>query len=327
LVCHRDFKLENLLLRDEGDDLDACVVKIVDFGLARTFKAGQSMKSLVGTPYYVAPEVLAGSYTQACDIWSCGVVAYILLCGSPPFRGETDAETLALVRKGKVKFDGEVWAAVSEDAKDLIRRQLELDPDQRYTAAQAAAHDWISNQAPSAEDVPLQQEQLTNMRSFCRQNNLKKAAVRVVAQQLGEEDIKTLKDMFATLDGNSDGVITYQELQQGIEKLEGSAKGVMDMISDIDVNWNRRINYGEFLAAALDKKYYQQERACWQAFQVFDRDCSGSISRNELLKVLHDSDVETLMGSLAISRVMQQCDSDGDGSISFIEFMDMMRSS
>lgn len=334
-VCHRDIKPENFLLCVPGNrwcPVEQCVIKIIDFGCAKRFVEGQFMATSVGTPFYVAPQVLDGSYTQSCDLWSCGVLTYILLCGYPPFSGADQAELIARIKAGIFEFPEEDWDAVSVDAKDIITKLICMDPDARLTAAQAMGHTWIKNKAPKAGSRPLQAKTLTNMKSFKGQNNLKKAALQVIAQRLKEDEIHALKEMFHSLDANQDGTITIQELKDGIDKLSGaggltaSKQNAIELLSEMDVDGSGSIDYTEFLAATLDKKQYEQENICWAAFQVFDTDGSGSISRTELEKVLASGQLAQVMGSTAVERVLHECDADNDGQIDFNEFMKMMRS-
>eukprot|EP00934_Nitzschia_sp_Nitz4_P000663 Nitzschia sp. Nitz4//scaffold104_size75438//14107//15694//NITZ4_005652-RA/size75438-snap-gene-0.119-mRNA-1//-1//CDS//3329532374//663//frame0 len=141
-ICHRDLKVENFLLLNDQDDAP---VKIIDFGLSR-FNHDNIMTSRVGTVYYVAPEVLSSSkYTNKCDIWSIGVIAYVLLCGFPPFHGNSEPQTLRLVKEAKVKFPSPIWDDVSQDAREFIMYLLNRDPDKRPTAREALEHPWLSH--------------------------------------------------------------------------------------------------------------------------------------------------------------------------------------
>mmetsp|Transcript_30485 Transcript_30485/g.67079 ORF Transcript_30485/g.67079 Transcript_30485/m.67079 type:complete len:369 (-) Transcript_30485:139-1245(-) len=322
--CHRDIKPENFLLREKAP-IAKCVVKVCDFGLATKFRPEKPLRTKAGTPYYVAPEVLKGNYTESCDLWSLAVIMYILLCGYPPFDGNgDDALTLKLVRKGDYSFDESEWGKISEDAKDLIRKLL-VPQSQRLTAEQALNHVWIEKSAPQAKAAVVQDRILKNMKAFCGNNKLKKAALHIIANRLDDMQIKELKDTFSSLDVNKDGVVTLQELQTGIEKFGIDVHELQDFMDAMDTDGNGYIEYTEFLAASLDKKHYAEEKICWAAFQVFDRDNSGEISREELVKVLDDSTVAMVLGSSATARVMSECDKDGDGTISFEEFMNLMR--
>jgi len=326
-VCHRDLKPENFLLHDKVP-IEQCIVKIIDFGLSCKFTPGQPMTERQGTLYYIAPEVLSGSYDQACDIWSCGVIMYILLSGYPPFGGNTDEEVIASVRSGNFQFHKEFWSEISEDAKDLIKWQLQFKPKHRCSAKQAMDHIWIKDQAPKATDQPLQAGQLTSMRAFCGQNKLKKAALQVIARELQEDQIQQLKDMFVSLDTNGDGKVTFQELRQGISKLDVPElpANLHEVMQEMDVDGSGSIDYTEFLAAALDNRHYEEEKVCWAAFHNFDRDNSGTISRAELAQVLQSGEVEAMMGTDSVAKILTECDADNDGQIDFEEFMQMMRS-
>jgi len=154
-VVHRDLKPENLLLSSKELNAD---VKITDFGLSEIFEENQPIKMdrAVGTPSYLAPEVLlllenGVPYSQEVDLWAVGVILYILLCGFPPFYGETDDDIYDKIVEGTWSFIPPYWDHVSDSAKDLISKLLVLDPKQRLTAEQALAHPWISNQANNSE--------------------------------------------------------------------------------------------------------------------------------------------------------------------------------
>jgi len=128
---HRDIKPENVLL-EASKEFDQ--IKVIDFGTAQTFKVGQHFKETIGTPYYIAPEVLNHDYGKECDIWSTGVLAYIILSGIPPFNGGSDAEIMAAIRSGKFTFDGAVWKGISSMAKEFIKSLLTFDPKKRPSA-------------------------------------------------------------------------------------------------------------------------------------------------------------------------------------------------
>mmetsp|Transcript_36905 Transcript_36905/g.84254 ORF Transcript_36905/g.84254 Transcript_36905/m.84254 type:complete len:386 (-) Transcript_36905:102-1259(-) len=140
-IVHRDLKPENILF---ASDVDSTSVKVIDFGLARRHSPHDApMNSLVGTPYYIAPEVLRKRYDKACDLWSLGVISYTMLCGYPPFNGESNKEIYDRVRSGQYRFPSVDWKFTSKDARDFIRRLIRLDPSKRLTAEQALNHPWI----------------------------------------------------------------------------------------------------------------------------------------------------------------------------------------
>ncbi|CAH0363695.1 unnamed protein product [Pelagomonas calceolata] len=139
-IVHRDLKPENLLLKSPFNDFD---IKLADFGFAKKVE-GKSLDTQCGTPGYVAPEILKGKkYGTAVDMWSCGVIVYILLGGYPPFHDDNHAVLYRKIKAADYAFDPQYWDQVSDDAKDLIKKMLVVDPDKRLTASQALRHPWF----------------------------------------------------------------------------------------------------------------------------------------------------------------------------------------
>jgi calcium-dependent protein kinase len=324
-ICHRDLKPENFLFATK-DPIEKTHLKVIDFGLACKFEKGQDLTTKAGTPYYVAPQVLAGKYDQSSDVWSLGGIMYVVLCGYPPFFGETDADVLAKVRLGNFSFNAADWKSVSEDAKNLIRMLLKMNPRDRYTAEQALNHVWVRNKAPRAEKVDLKSTLIDNLRGFRSQNKLKKAALHVIASQLGETQIKALRDTFMALDHNGDGLLTIAEMKEGLNKcgLKEIPTDLQQIMEDVDSDGSGVIDYTEFLAATLDKKVYMAEDVCWQAFRIFDRNGDGKIDKNEIGQVLNNSEVQE-SAAVSMAEIMKEIDANGDGEIDFQEFMAMMR--
>lgn len=251
---------------------------------------------------------------------------YTMLCGYPPFYGKTDQEVLSKVRKGLYTFDSKDWKFVSEDAKKLISQLIKLDPEHRYTSKQALDDPWIVQRAPRAADVSLHGDQLSNLRSFRSQNRLKKAALNIIAGQMNEAQIADLRDVFKALDKNGDGFLTLEELQDGITKADIKHKDIdlAAIMEGVDADGSGQIDYTEFLAATLDKRLYLQRDACWAAFSVFDQDGNGLITVDELKQILEEGSMEEVLDGRTSEELLQEIDKNGDGSIDFEEFMDMM---
>ncbi|PHJ21601.1 calcium-dependent protein [Cystoisospora suis] len=355
-IAHRDLKPENFLFADKSKEAP---LKIIDFGLAARAGPTTVLATKAGTPYYVAPQVLQGKYTYKCDMWSAGVIMYILLCGYPPFHGDNDAEILAKVKSGKFSFNDQDWKNVSMEAKDLIRKLLTYDPAQRLTAEQALAHPWIKHYAVKGNvvaDAPLNGQILDNFRAFRAVSKLKKAALTVIAQQMNEGQIKALKNVFLGLDEDGDGTLTINEIRAGLTRSGLELPPDLDaLMHEVDSDGSGVIDYTEFIAASLDKRQYIQEDVCWAAFRVFDIDNNGRISADELAQVLLSADVQNIFGreaagaqnggdSKAIAAeekkaakeqykqnmvemkgLIKEVDRNGDGEIDFDEFMEMMR--
>lgn len=147
-VVHRDLKPENILLATKGSSSQ---IKLADFGLATYINPGQSLHGTVGSPFYIAPEVLAGGYNQAADVWSAGVILYILLSGKPPFWGKTKSRIFDAVRAASLRFQSDPWNIISDSAKELIRGMLHKDPSVRFTAQQVLDHPWTNGTNPLPE--------------------------------------------------------------------------------------------------------------------------------------------------------------------------------
>eukprot|EP00437_Effrenium_voratum_P044386 CAMPEP_0181477754 /NCGR_PEP_ID=MMETSP1110-20121109/42382_1 /TAXON_ID=174948 /ORGANISM="Symbiodinium sp., Strain CCMP421" /LENGTH=525 /DNA_ID=CAMNT_0023603071 /DNA_START=51 /DNA_END=1628 /DNA_ORIENTATION=- len=327
-VCHRDLKPENFLFLSK-DPIAQNQLKLIDFGLSSLVGDGKAMSTKAGTPYYVAPQVLSGKYDKSCDIWSSGVIMYTLLCGYPPFYGKTDQEVLQKVKGGNFTFENKDWRHVSEDAKGLIRMLLKYDPGHRFTAEQALQHEWIRCRAPRATMVSLQEGIVENLRAFRSQHKMKKAALHIIAGQLSEEKIKALRQTFEALDANGDGLLTAEELKDGMLKANlGDLLDGIDLeaiMEGVDADGSGLIDYTEFLAATLDKKCYLQEDVCYTAFSVFDQDGDGHITLEELKKILENGSVEEALRGRSSEEILKAVDTNGDGSIDFEEFMAMMR--
>merc|ERR1719331_1858039 len=329
-IAHRDLKPENFLLANEQDVMKS-PLKIIDFGLSRRYEAGVPMTTKACTPYYVAPEVLDGKYNEKCDLWSIGVIMYILLCGAPPFFGDSDPEILKKVKKGKYDFDTEPWREASDDSKDLIKRLLVLDVAKRFSVKQALEHTWVERLAPNSSDKNISSSAVSNLKGFRAQNKLKKAALTVIASELSEESLKDLKEMFMQLDADNDGTLTVDEMKKGMIKagIKEIPDNLMEIMKDVDSDGSGVIDYTEFLAATLSRRQYMQEDIVWSAFRVFDLDGDGQITRSELAQVLA-GDVKDLEQAMNINkeeieRIMREVDQDGDGQISFPEFFQMMK--
>jgi len=325
-ICHRDLKPENFLFQNK-DSIDKSPLKIIDFGLSCEFHEGQYMKTKAGTPYYVAPQVLQGKYDQLSDLWSVGVIMYVMLCGYPPFSGDSDSAVLSKVKTGKFSFNSADWKHISEDAKDLIKCLIKLNPAERYSAEKTLRHVWIENKAPKATNMNLQSDFVNKLRGFRSEHKLKKAALHIIAGQLKEEQIKAMRDTFLALDANGDGQLTLAEMKEGIEKagIKDLPADLQQIMQEVDSDGSGNIDYTEFLAATLDKHQFMQEDVLWSAFRLFDKNGDGKISPEELKAVLGDDQVHHVAGAETLAQMMLEVDKNGDGVIDFQEFVQMMR--
>lgn len=313
-ICHRDMKPENLLfLNDTDDDL-----KVIDFGLSRIFDGkDHTMNTKVGTAYYFSPEILSGDYDEKCDIWSCGVILYILLTGEPPFNGENDNIIYRKISKKKFSFPSPTWDKISKEVKDLISKML-TDPDSRLSAEEVLNHSWVKHCAPTSEESILELD-VQAMKNYTNASKFKKAVLTFIATRLKEDEIHNLREIFTTLDKNNDGTLTYDEIKEGCIKLN-SDLNLKEIFANLDTDRSGAINYTEFLAATIDKSLYLKNERLFEAFKNFDKDGSGKISVKEIANIIHahGEDFATVEASV------HKFDTNGDGEIDYDEFCNMM---
>ncbi|OIT29860.1 PREDICTED: calcium-dependent protein kinase 20-like [Nicotiana attenuata] len=318
-VMHRDLKPENFLFVNEQEESP---LKTIDFGLSMFFRPGETFTDVVGSPYYVAPEVLRKRYGPECDIWSAGVIIYILLSGVPPFWDETEQGIFEQIVKGELDLVSEPWPAISESAKDLVRRMLARDPKKRLTAHEVLCHPWV-RVGGVAPDKPLDSAVLTRLNQFSAMNKLKKIAIRVIAENLSGEEIAGLKQMFKMIDADNSGHITLEELKKGLEKVGANLKDseINSLMQAADMDNSGTIDYGEFIAAMLHLNKVQKEDHMYAAFSYFDQDGSGYITQEELQQACEKFG----LSNIPMEELMCEVDQDNDGRIDYNEFVAMMQ--
>ncbi|XP_072951996.1 calcium-dependent protein kinase 10 [Typha angustifolia] len=320
-VIHRDLKPENFLYANKKENSP---LKAIDFGLSIFFHPGERFSEIVGSPYYMAPEVLKRNYGQEVDIWSAGVILYILLCGVPPFWAETEQGVARAILRGVIDFEREPWPQISESAKSLVRQMLEPDPKRRLTAQQVLEHSWLQN-AKKAPNVPLGDIVRARLKQFSVMNRFKKKAMRVIAEHLSIEEVEVIREMFKLMDTDNNGKITFEELKVGLQKVGSQlAEPEMKLLMEAaDADGNGFLDYGEFVAVTIHLQRLSNDEHLHKAFMFFDKDGSNYIEFDELREALTDdsgqADIEVL------NDILQEVDTDKDGRISYEEFVAMMK--
>jgi len=223
-IVHRDLKPENFLYATTDKNSS---IKIIDFGLSRhdtNVKSGV-MQTKVGTPYYIAPEVLDGEYTKSCDIWSIGVITYILLCGYPPFYGDTQPVIFQSVKKGCFDFLSPEWDPISNSAKDFIRCLLSVDPSLRPSASDAMNHPWIRQMNGGVPVMMTQcrkprhnRRRSVNFAKYLAMQKLKKEVLGFIVSKLTVAEVGSLGDLFKSIDFNNDGIMTLEDVDIALEE-------------------------------------------------------------------------------------------------------------
>lgn len=319
-VIHRDLKPENFLLLNKEEHAP---LKATDFGLSVFYKQGDTFKDIVGSAYYIAPEVLKRRYGPEVDIWSVGVMLYILLCGVPPFWAESENGIFNAILRGHIDFASDPWPSISPGAKDLVRKMLNSEPKQRLSAIQVLNHPWIKEDG-EAPDTPLDNAVLDRLKQFRAMNKFKKVALRVIAGCLSEEEIMGLKQMFKGMDTDNSGTITLEELKHGLAKqgTKLSEYEVKQLMEAADADGNGTIDYEEFITATMHLNRMDREEHLYTAFQYFDKDNSGYITIEELEQALRDFGMND---GKDINEIISEVDADHDGRINYDEFVAMMK--
>ncbi|ONK75251.1 uncharacterized protein A4U43_C03F14930 [Asparagus officinalis] len=320
-VMHRDLKPENFLF---GNKKETAPLKAIDFGLSVFFRQGERFTEIVGSPYYMAPEVLKRNYGPEVDVWSAGVILYILLCGVPPFWAETEQGVARAIIRSVIDFRRDPWPKVSDNAKDLVKRMLNPDPKLRLTAQEVLDHPWLQN-AAKAPNVSLGESVRARLQQFSVMNKFKKRALRVIAEHLSIEEVADMKEMFQKMDINKSGKITLEELKHGLHKMGHQIPDadVQILMEAADVDGDGTLDYGEFVAVSIHIRKIGNDEHLHKAFAYFDANKSGYIEIEELRESLADD-----LGpnhEEVINAIIRDVDSDKDGKISYEEFAAMMK--
>ena len=320
-VFHRDLKPENFLLTTDKDG--KTLIKLTDFGLSVFFKEGDVFDERLGSAYYVAPEILEGRYDYRADMWSVGVIMFILLTGYAPFNGHDDSAIFAAIQKGVYDEDTDEWRQVSSSAKGVIKKLLEKNVNMRISAEELLLEPWVSGK--EANDVNLGNKVVRRIKRFSAENKLKKAALYMMGQMLNPSEIVDIKELFQKLDKDGNGSITIDEMRKGLKDHLGRARNeeeLLNIMENADVDGNGEIDYNEFIAATININQTDMNERIWKVFQKFDIDGSGYITADEVIHGLKKLGLD-LEG---VDGIFEVVDKNSDGKIDYTEFRQMMYS-
>ena len=337
-ILHRDLKPENILIVKRLKN-GFHPIKIIDFGTAKVFKKEKSEHLLIGSAYYIAPEVLSRNYTELCDLWSCGVIMYILLTGRPPFNGINEDEIMSRIKEGTYDLSKYPWGVISEDAKDLIKGLLQINPKERYTAKQALNHKWFKNEKVKASQncYNIKNRQLNklieNLIKYRSDNILRCAVIALlVHNSIQLNQAHDAVKLFNKIDKNGDGKISREELFDGLQQYkkelsnEELKEQVNTIFNNIDTDHNNYIEYEEFVRAAIDKNHFLSVNFLQFAFNYFDKDLDGEITIEEVKNkfLQNDKNKNSFKAQEQLQKAFNEIDINGDGKLSFEEFGKMM---
>jgi len=319
-IAHCDLKPDNFLFDGPNDDAK---VKIIDFGMARALRRREYLKHLRGTPYYIAPEVLEGQYSEHCDMWSFGVVMFVMLFGFPPFHGNSDQEIFDSIRKGfqpEVKAGWGPWfpsaLTVSTSAQDLIGRLLTKDPISRLSAEEVLDHPWIQGKDVPSHSLPL--TVVSNLNNFIKKTRFTNEVLSYLTQNtMSTEEYLALARTFRFIDKNNDGTLSCEEFRQALQETENrpvNIEQLQKIVELADLDGDGTISWKELLLATTARRLAAKEDRLWASFKNIDLDGDGRLSVDELVQALNLPE-ETVRG------MIQEVDIDGNGFVDYEEFL------
>jgi len=342
-IVHRDIKLENFLYESRADN---AALKLIDFGFAKVWDPDTLMMARCGSIAYVSPDVLTGmGYTSQCDVWSLGVVVFMLLSGYPPFHG-SEISLRAKIKGSPPNFSHKSrWKNVAGHAQDFVCKLLEKDPSIRPTAQTALQHPWlITKKRTATADVKLNREVLSSLRKYMRSSKVRRTTLQLLAQELLPDETSSLRQMFLQMDRNDTGTISLAELKEAIRGIrEGpssdrhtldtsssiatpamsraSSQVIAELFDLLDANGDEQVYYSDFLAAAIQTRSRLRVEAVRKVFNRLDVDHSGTISASDLHQAIGenfaDVSVEDLLRDFEVTL-------DGRGEVTFDAFLRML---
>jgi len=325
-VMHKDLKPENIMILNKDlDVLDAGSVKMIDFGLAEMFTPGHVSTTAAGTPYYMSPEVFHHNFNYKCDVWSVGVLLYLMLTAHLPFDAPNKEEYIKVVTNQPVSFPDHLFKNISKEAVELLKRLLEKKVELRPTAAQALDHPWFQKFPDKARGSNRRLGELTRQGTvfqvYAQKDCFTRICLNLVAMHMEYSAVRRAPRVFKALDIDHDGMISEEEMTKALQEIGCPEEDIPRIIDALDSDGSGTISYSEFLAALLSKGDLQFEQSLWSAFRKFDLDGDGTISREELYKLLTSTDaVQIDRDRDTINKILEDLDKNKDGLINFDEF-------
>jgi len=332
-IVHRDLKPENILIVSKDQD-GYPIIKVCDFGTSKIFEKGKIERKLVGSSYYIAPEVLKKKYNEKCDLWSCGVIMYILLSARPPFGGEDDNDIMERVAIGEYDLESPPFDKLSKNALDLIRKLLTMDINERINAEQALNHPWFKENKSQElynriNDNETMKTLIENLKAYKRTSIIQETALAYLVHHFPQiKDVVNSCKLFNQIDKSGDGKITKAELLKGLSeryKSKTLEKDVDEIYKNLDMDNNGYIGYEEFVRAAVSKDMFVRDNVLRFAFRYFDKDGSGEITFDEIEELFTQSIPDKKKVHETLEGIIREVDQDNDNRINFEEFSVVMK--
>ena len=292
-IIHRDLKPENILIKKDEDGFYR--VKICDFGTSKAFKIGDTQKQLVGSAYYIAPEVIQKKYNSKCDLWSCGVIMFVLLTKKPPFGGRTDAIIMQNIQIGKYKEH--LLDNYSPYAKELVGLLLEKNIKKRINAETALNHPWFDvfkckDILTDIQDKDTIKRFIENLKNYKRGTIIQETAIAFLVHNYPDlDEIINACKLFGQIDKNGKGKISLDDFKEGLNKIlkkdmEEDAKKIFENLDEYSTGY---LEYEVFVRAAIDKKIFLTEDTLRFTFKFFDKENKKKITGESIFKIFEES--------------------------------------
>jgi calcium-dependent protein kinase len=317
-LVHRDLKPQNVLIESKEG---LWFVKLIDFGFAKFFPKDHNSKEKLGTPLFMAPEILKNEeYNNKVDIWSVGIMLFMMLTGKLPFPVQPPEKLYKSICEANPTHDSFMaYPYISTDAIDFLVHCLNRDPSQRSTSIQLLDHPWLVNNAPEIKiSNEVSSNIVSNLKSFNAKCKLEEAVYTYLAMNAASiEDEKNLRDMFIHMDTSKDGKISKDEFVKGMKEFQKSVnysdKELADIFNEVDADGSGTIDYTEFLRAAMNKTKLLSDKNLRAAFDFFDKDKSGTITKQELKAVFTKGNIN--LDEKMFESMMAEVDVNSDNTV------------
>ena len=331
-IVHRDLKLENILISEIEVDKKTndryFWIKIIDFGTAKFFDKNKKEKSVVGSSYYIAPEVLKKSYNEKCDTWSIGVILYMLIVGRAPFDGADDEEIISNIKKGKYNSNHKKLVESSNEVQDLVKKLLLVDSKKRLSAIDALKHPWFKKFNAKSIYSNISEKKIKNylerLRKYQINSKFQQMVWLFIVHNVPDtSETKDILKMFRLFNENDDGKLSKEELYNALIKYFNKNdinKEIDDLLLLLDGSNKGYIEYEEFLGACMDKNKLLSEEHLTYAFNYFDKSNKGRITFDNI-KIYF---VDDKINESVFRSIYDEIDTNKDGEIDYSEFKNMM---
>jgi len=316
-IVHRDIKPENIVFRTEAQR----ELVLIDFGDSTIVQGDELYEDFVGTAFYLAPESVrkrTGNELKKTDVWSIGIMTWVMLFGRPPFYAKNNSELLKKIIHEEPRFPRS--SKITNTAKDFLLKMLSKKPAERPSAIEALEHKWLKGRAGS---VHLGEELLSSLSVYTRSSKLKRVLVRMLEHRLTKAEKKALKRQFDEIDSNNDGMISAGELSNFIRKRGGTKEAAMQtanaIVSQIDQDGDKMISLAEWQDAKIST-WLQDENVIKKQFKKLDLNGDGLISQDELTNFFKGK-----ISSKLIKKMIKEIDTNNDGEIGYDDFAKAMK--